>query len=689
MIMAFVLAGLLIVGLVMSLLQSRPEPYDPPSIEAIDPGLQFQSQYNTKTSQVGVPLIFGTVRVTGNIIYENIGGEQNDMLYTAVGIGEAMLVSSIGDVYVDDMLWTTLPTTISKYSNLSKITDGSEVKFTVSSAGTHGFGYQFDTPGDEEVTYKITIYATSCQVSAYFLCYTGSEAVSFGYSFYYKTVDEETWHLFQNAFEADYSFTYNGTLVPHSWEQDQERTLNQGEYLFKIVCNAVHVTDHAEQKDDDGNDTWEASSFMRFDSLWLSDNGKRETIKYPQTAYVFTELKRDQCLLGSTTIQADTTGVYSNPATCIYQILTNAHWGAGIDPDYISSTSLTAAEAFCDTWGYTYNRCVGSKMNLRDILSEMCLCGRLMILDYGGEIHVQANDDAAAVKTITDDDIIDLQYARGSVANAPTRIVAKFNDAEQDFTVQDVIAEDVSIQTARGYSKELVINLTGVTDRNVAQSLAMFNLMNATNDQTVVIRTNINHSDLRPADVINITSTDAGWVARPHRIMAIDEGDDYDITLTCVPHIAEIYSALYKNTYTKDNIRNYETPKPSVYQTSLPNCVALATTGPNYNIGETISADYVFSFTKPTSLCDVVEVWLSRGTTGVNTPNAFKKIGTASSEFKYIVEEFFVRHTFKFVSRYGSRVNKLTESPTVVLFPPPLKDIGLGVGNFGNLWWGY
>jgi len=689
MMMLFGMAFSLIIGVVQYILSPRPpDPYKQPSIESIDAGLQFQSQYNTKTSQVPVPLIFGDVRVTGNIIYENIGGEQNDVLYTAVGIGEAMLVESIGDVYVDDILWENLPSVISDESTLTKITDGSDVQFRPSSQGVHGFGFSVDETDAEETTYPVTIYAASSQVEAKFLIYTGPEKVDIDFSLYYKLKDASSWTLFYNYADTKY-MDYHGTYVPNTWEISEAKTIDGGEYLFKIVANDITVVEHQEQRDTDGNDTWSASSFVRFDSLWTNDAGILEVLKYPQTAYVFTELKRDECLMGATTIQADVTGVYSNPATCIYQLLTNAHWGAGIDPDYVSSTSLTAAQAFCDTWGYTYNRCIGTKENLRGVLSEMALCGRLMLLDYDGQIHIQANDDAAAVKTIDDDDIIDLQYMRASLASSPTRIVAKFNDKNEDFTVQDAIAEDISLQTARGYSKELVINLTGVTDRNVAQSLAMFNLMNSVNDQSVSVRTNINQSDLRPADVINITSTDAGWTARPHRIIGIEEGEDYDMVLNCVPHIAEIYSALYKNTYTKDNIRNYQTPQPALYTTSLPNCVALTTTGPNYKIGETISADYVFTFTKPVMKCDVIEVWLSRGTTGVNTPNPFKLVGTSTSEFIYKVEEFFVRHTFKFVSRYGSRVNELTESPTVVLFPPPLKEIGFGVGNFGTLWWGY
>ena len=683
----------LVIGVIQYFLTPRmPEAMEQPSIDNIDAGLQFQSQYNTKTSQVPVPLIFGDVRVTGNIIYENMGGENNSVLYTCVGIGEAMMVGFIGQVYINDILWDDLPTAISDKSTLTKVTDGSQTSFEVQSLGTHGFGFQLDTEADEQYTYPITIYAPSAGVTVHTMVYLGNESMHVDYSIWYKLEDASTWTLFVSyVSEEEFGLNNfrNDTSVPHTWEYDERKALNAGKYQFKIVLDRFDVITHNTQEDDDGQQTWSMSSWVRLDTIFLRDVGITESIKFPQTAYVFAELTRDNSMPATTVIQADVAGIYSNPATCIYQLLTNAHWGAGIDPDYVSSTSLAAAVSFCDTYGYSFNRCVGRSLSLRDILSEMCLCGRLMLLDYDGQIHIQADDDAAAVKTIDDDDIIDLQYMRGSVSQSPTRIVGKFNDAEQDFTVQDVIAEDTSLQIARGYSKELIINLVGVTDRNIATSLAMFHLMKASNDRMVSVRTNINHSDLRPADIINISSADAGWVSRPHRIVGISEEEGFEIVLNCVPHFSEIYDAMYKSTYTQDSIHDFQTPKPDVYKTSLPNCIGLASTGPNYNIGETISCEYIFNFTLPASNCDEVEVWLSRGMTGVNEPNPYKMIGTSTSQFKYYVEEFFVQHIFKFVSRYGSRSNTIAESPTITVFPPPLKDIGFGVGNFGSLWWGY
>jgi len=695
--------GAIQMGINYLLMALQPEPYKMPSPEAVDPGLQFTAQYNTRTSQVPIPLIFGTVRMTGNILYENIGGASNDFLFTCIGIGESALVASIGNVYIDDVLWEDLPYATFKEegmfglkSSLTKKTAGGVHQFFLSSEGEHGLGFMSENiiqdgeEIEEHISYPMTLYGDDCSATIKVTLYKGYEVIHFSYDLWCKKTEESEWFCFGSFNGAEATWNYNGDEVPHLWQYEYPTgALTPGEWQFKLTVRYLHWHSHVEQKDDTGEDTWSFSSWIRFDSVVLYDSGASDSLSFPQTAYLAIAIRRDDAMPASAVIQADVTGTYSNPAECIYQLLTNAYWGHGIPTDYICTTCYNAAVAFCDTWSYTFNRCVGGKMSLRDLLNEMLMAGRLMILDYDGQIHIVPDDDSASVKTITDDSIVDLQYSRQSLMNSPTRIVGKFNDASEDYTVQDVIVDDQARQDIRGYVKEMTIDLTGVTDRQTAQQLAIFTMWKLSNDELVMLKTSINNSDLKPGDVFKLTSLDAGWVEKPMRVIAIDEDEDMDVTLTCQPHYPDMYNTLPKTTYTGDQILDVFNPVSPVFPTALPNASNIVISDEIYNVGENITADLVITFTKPVAMCDYVEIWLSRGTYGVNMPNEYKKIGESDGEFIYTVEEFFVQHIFRLVTVYKGQRNEVLHSAAILAYPEPMTAVGYGAGNYGIVWYGY
>lgn len=682
------------VMMAVSGLFSRPEPYKAPNVGSVDPGLQFSEQYNTKTSQVPVPIIFGVVRVTGNIIYENIGGDTNDVLYTCVGLGEQSMISSIGTVWVDDIEWDKLPSAARAKSILEKFPDGGPSSFDLNSSGSHGFGFTLSATGDEETTYPIQLYGDGSNVTLKATVYKGNEQISASFSLYYKQKDATNWTLV-DTYSGDWWWTYSGGkgdgdhIVPHSWSYAETLILDRGEYVFRVVLNSISASSHEEQRDEDGNDTWSFSSWVRLDEVIVQDTGSSETFNFPETAYIKLQLTRDAALPSNTVIQAMVSGQYSNPAQCIKEFITNAYWGMGIPASVICTTCYNSAVNFCSTYGYRFDRCLGTSMNAREVLSEMCLAGRLMLLDYEGKIHIVPDQNSAAVKTITDDDILDLQYARPSITQNPTRLVAKFNDASEEYTVQDIILDDVLQQDFRGVIKEQTLDLTGVTNRNVANQLAMFYMNKLSNDELVVVRLSINHSELNPGDVFNLTSSDAGWTAMPMRILGIEETEEMEVIVTCQPHHADVYDLKPHSRYTGDQRKPVYNPPSSIFPQKLPSASDLLIGDEQYRVGESITCDLVLTFTKPGYNCDYCEIWLSRGSYGQWSENPYKMIGTSVGEFRYAVEEYWTLHRFKVVSVFGSNKNPLDDSPVITCSPKPLNPPGYGAGNYGMQWYGY
>jgi len=604
-----------------------------------------------------------------------------------------VLYMEIDDIWIED-----LPQEVQDQSTFTFKPLGGTHQFTLDSTGEHGFGFLIDSqivygsdPAEEHYTYPISIYGDGSGFTVRVTVYKAYESIYGRYSVYYKEADDVGWTLLE---EKDYTYSehYQGEIVPHSWQWSHyspEGGVVGGKYYFKIEVVRLDWFEHSSQQDDYGADTWSFGSWVRLDSITIADTGSVESLTYPQTAYVAVQLKRNESMPARPVVQVWARGLYSNPAECIYHLLTNTYWGLGLPTSYVCDTCYAASDTFCDTWNYRYNRLIGKKMNVREILNEMLLAGRLMLCDYDGQIHIMPDDDAAAVKTIEDDDIIDLQFARASLMTSPTRIVAKFNDIEENYTVQDVIVDDTERQEFRGYVKELVINLTGVTSRRIAQQLALFTMWKAGNDAIISLKTTINHSDLKPGDVFNITSSDAGWTAKPVRILAIEEQDDFDITLTCQPHYPDMYTTLPKEMYTGDQIKQITNPYSDTYQVALPSATSCVVSSEIYNFGEDITTDLRLSCTLPVAECDTIEIWLSRGTYGVNMPNPPVKIGSMDGTFYYEVEEYYVQHIFYFVTRYGSRVNEVTHSPIALCRPEPYNNVGFGAGNFGKQMFGY
>lgn len=95
-------------------------------------GLGFHIDFNTKTSQAGIPIIFGKSPISGNMMYYNVFGSDEDTLLAVMALGEAETVEGIYEAtnfgkafYIDSKyaFWLTPMANRSEENDFSAYTD--------------------------------------------------------------------------------------------------------------------------------------------------------------------------------------------------------------------------------------------------------------------------------------------------------------------------------------------------------------------------------------------------------------------------------------------------------------------------------------------------------------------------------------------------------------------------------------
>jgi len=156
----------------------------------------------------------------------------------------------------------------------------------------------------------------------------------------------------------------------------------------------------------------------------------------------------------------------ANPAAVIYDIMTNATYGIGMDPREINLTAFNAAASVWNTKGYGLNF-VLNQQNEAQALIEQILnwVGGSFFIDNNGKFCIYAyNDTDTPVTTLTEDDFVEFSIERQSWSVTYNDLRIKYTDANCDYVSKTIGMFDNSNFQVQNIPNQATIDLSCFSD---------------------------------------------------------------------------------------------------------------------------------------------------------------------------------------------------------------------------------
>lgn len=255
------------------------------------------------------------------------------------------------------------------------------------------------------------------------------------------------------------------------------------------------------------------------------------------------------------------------PGDCFLDYLTSTRYGAALDSSQINSSSLTALNSYCDQ-AMTYTTYTGGSatqtrfrfdgpldtnntiMTNMQTMASCCDC-LIKFNEITGQWGVIVQSPAYTVAMdINDSNMVSaIQITPIDLASSYNIAEVKFSDGTAKDTFNSATFDLAVINPSLLYPNEPVnkqtISLPLVNDSVRAQYLANRFLEGAREDLQVKVDVNFSGIQLEAGDIVTITNSNYGWVAKLFRISQVVEtfGDDGQITasLTLMEYNPAVY----------------------------------------------------------------------------------------------------------------------------------------------------
>ncbi len=459
---------------------------------------------NKRKSDSSLPLIYGTRRVGGNLVFLATSAD-NEHLYMVISICEGQ-IAKFTELYIDEQLYATYTGSDSSYGSdliVSSLTSGSSVgnSSNLSVETTHPAYQQTEEIDGSETTRSLTSFAffngTDNGFNATTL--TTSGALSFAVS------------PFQEMLNLGWSTSHLGKGVSHCY--------------FKFKYNS--------------------DAFTGLPKINFVIRGK----------------------LINTNLSGSTYAYSANPAYCLYDYLTATRYGKGLSASDINTSSFTTAAGVCNTSVTPYtgassqnlfetHAVLGSNTkiidNVRNLISPM----RAFFTYTSGLYKVVIEGTGSSALSITEDMIISgIQVVGESKQNRYNRVIASFADKDLNYQSNDAIyppRDETNVGASFKYAtmlaadnnEELHFNMTlpATTDYYTAEDLAELVLKRSRAGLRISFTATSEAQNLVVGDIFQITHTGMGFSAKNFIVTGIALSTAGSVNINGVEYTADAYT---------------------------------------------------------------------------------------------------------------------------------------------------
>jgi len=258
-----------------------------------------------------------------------------------------------------------------------------------------------------------------------------------------------------------------------------------------------------------------------------------------------------------------------NPALCVYDYLTNARFGRGIDPADIDAQSFIEAANHCDetifipdavqTPGgpltgrtqprYHCDAVLNPDDTPLDNTRALLTSCRGMLIFSGGKYRLRIDAATPATFDLTEDNIVGgWNINLESVETRSNRVVAQFpNKATRYQDDMRVVDSPTFREADGGRVLEARIDLPCTTDQFRAVQLAGITLRQSRYSVTVEVVCTMEALQVEVGDVVRVTHSIPGWAGKQFRVMAIELVSNDEVKLQLQEYAVEVYDVTSAN----------------------------------------------------------------------------------------------------------------------------------------------
>ena len=256
-----------------------------------------------------------------------------------------------------------------------------------------------------------------------------------------------------------------------------------------------------------------------------------------------------------------TTAWSDNPALCIRDYLTNTRYGKGLPVSAIDDVAIAAAANDCDESVtlydgggsgklFTCNLVLDTSKTLFDNLGTLLLGCRGFLPYSQGKYRLKIDGSRSSEFTFTNDTIIGGIEIQGESKDEKfNRVTVKFPNPDANWQPDTAIwpPADSAEETAYlaedgGVLLHEEIDLDTITNYYQARDLARVILLRSRNAITCALTTTSEALQLEVTDVVSVTHSTLGWVAKPFQVIGMQLNDDGTVALALLEYDSTIYT---------------------------------------------------------------------------------------------------------------------------------------------------
>ena len=519
---------------------------------------------NKISSNGAIPIIYGTRKVGGNIVFLATSGTDNQYLYMALVLGEGE-ISEVTALYVND-----------KRVNLSGVmTDN--VQRTVTSSDQNFF----DTENSQSLITVEAHFGSDSQTASSLL----------------STLS--TWTSSHKLSGLAY------LAIRFEWNRDkfgsipQVQALVKGRKIYDPRLDST-ITGGSGSHRADTSSTWA-----------FSDNPVLQMLDY---------LRNDRFGMGITNSYFDTNfsdwQTASNVCDTQIQPLGGSNiilYSFGFDYTADSERTITNTIDLMNS-----NTVIDTSKNAIDNVKEFVRGSRSYLNFSGGKYNILVETSGSASITLTEDNILGgINVISKNKNSRYNRVIVNFINPDKNYqsdTAQfppiDESLVDSADRHATLLSEDGGILLEGrfdfsmLTNKFQAQEMAEIILRRSRSSLNVSFKADATALDLLVGDIVNITHATPAFSAKPFRVQGMTINADHSISLSCSEHQDSYYTF-----GTQDAIPSIpDTVLPNPFSVQPPSSVTLSDQLIQYNDGTVIVALDITVGASPDQFVDFFQV---------------------------------------------------------------------------------
>lgn len=222
----------------------------------------------------------------------------------------------------------------------------------------------------------------------------------------------------------------------------------------------------------------------------------------------------------------------ANPVFCLYEILTDTLWGAGVPEAHVNQESFRAAAVTVYQEGLGFSFTVDQEQDaskLTNVLLEH-MSGVLHQDDKGqltlSLVRKSSNEERAAARVLDVDNIISLvSYSRLGWGETANSVRVEFDDRTRDWKPASANAMDQGNIAMLGREQNTSFKATGCTTAPVAARIAQRLLQQGSFPLTTLsVKTIADGAHMFPSQLVKVTWPNLGIENRYFRVTGSDEG---------------------------------------------------------------------------------------------------------------------------------------------------------------------